>query len=112
VRSDGRGLVTEGKCRMKQCSNPTQKWINGGFKSLMATARSHYRELLKGPMEKMRKISHVLATDQCHESIQHSTQPFNRDFYKVKQHFHELTLLMSFEVITLKTAGNNVSKQC
>jgi len=26
-------------------------------------------------------------------------------------YFQELTLLMSFEVITLKTAGNNISKQ-
>lgn len=63
MRGGGRGQVTDKKFRRNQCSNPTQKWTNGRFKTLTEMTRSHYRELLKGPMEKKRKISHVLATD-------------------------------------------------
>lgn len=58
---------------------------------------------------KKEKISHVLATDYCHESIQHN---LSAKFLQPEMtNIHELTLLISFEVITLKTTANNVSKQ-
>lgn len=68
----------------------------------------YYRNLLMGLMGKKRKISHVLATDYCHESIQHN---FSMKLLLPEMtNLHELTLLMSFKVINLKTAGKKCCK--
>lgn len=82
-----------------QSSNPTQKGTNGECKTVMRATRSHYRELLRGPMENKRKISYVLVDYCC--------STFNSTFQQKSPraettNFHELTLLMPFERITLK----------
>lgn len=92
-----------------QSSNPTQKRTNGECKTVTRTTRSHYREFLRGPTENMRKISDGLAADKCCSTF---TTTFQQKSLQAEMtNFRELALLMSSEVITLKTAGNNVSKQ-
>lgn len=81
-----------------QSSKPTQKGTNGECKTVMRATRSHYRELLRGPTENKRKISYVLVDYCCSTFITFQQKSPRAE----TTHFHELTLLMPFERITLK----------
>lgn len=111
LRGDGRGQITDKKHRRKQCSNPTQKWTNGGFKTY-GNNQIPLQRASKGSNGKKEKNYPCT----CHRLVPWIYSTFNTTFQQKflqaeMANFHKLTPLMSFEVITLKTAGNNVSKQ-